>query len=154
LRVWRGRLSTAGNRGEQVHAASSIRRRLVLLEAPLLGDPGELRRVLLHELFHFAWVRLGNPGRRSFEETLAAEFRQAARGELGWSAAKRKLALAPGDVSLRTRKWREYACESFCDTAAWRFAAAPHPERTLAARFRRRRELWFENRFPGRPVAL
>ncbi|MEZ5351516.1 MAG: hypothetical protein R2762_02680 [Bryobacteraceae bacterium] len=132
--------------GDQVHAASDIRRRRVLLDRSLLAQPAELRRIAVHEAFHFVWIRLGNPTRRSFEKVLAAEHTRSARGELGLSAEVRKQRLCEADVRNRTRAWREYACESFCDTAAWLYArAGRHREFTLAERFCRQRTRWFEH---------
>jgi hypothetical protein len=44
----------------------------------------------------------------------------------------------------RNRRWREYCCESFCDTAAWLYAGvARHEEFTLAAPLRAARRKWF-----------
>jgi hypothetical protein len=115
----------------------------------LLDDPPELARILLHELFHFAWVRLGNPRRFAFEQILGREWDAGARGELGWSAQIRKEALGAGDVDGRSRAWREYVCESFCDTAAWCYGSLDdHAEFTLKPRFRDRRAAWYRN-FPG-----
>jgi hypothetical protein len=105
----------------------------------------------VHELFHFAWVRLGNPTRRSYEALVREEWKQHARGELGWSAESRKRALS-GDA-LRggnASQWRDYLCESFCDTAAWIYSGVRrHPEYTLAARHRNRRAEWFRAVFDG-----
>jgi hypothetical protein len=101
-------------RGE-VHAGSFLRERRIAFNC----SRAEFSRIFVHELFHFVWVRLGNPVRREFEELLAAEFREGARGELGWSAEWRKFALKRGDAGRRNRRWREYCCETFCDTAAW-----------------------------------
>jgi hypothetical protein len=127
-----------------VHAGSLLRERRILLETTLADDAGNFARIFVHELFHFAWLRLGNPRRRSYEMLLAEEIAAGARGELGWSAEWRKLALAPSDRRLRTRRWREYACESFCDSAAWLYSGAGrHPEFTLHARFRAGRRTWF-----------
>ena len=110
----------------------------------MLASPAELGRILIHELSHFAWVRLGNAQRRSYEDLLGEEIVKGAGGELGWSAEWRKRALSGSDRRERTRRWREYAAESFCDTAAWLFSGARrHEEYTLAARFRSRRRLWF-----------
>jgi len=103
-----------------------------------------LKRILIHELFHFVWLHLGNPSRRSWEELLLEEFRGHARGELGWSAEWRKLELGECDRRQRSRRWREYACESFCDTAAWLFTGLRrHAEFTLCARRREARRGWF-----------
>jgi hypothetical protein len=104
--------------------------------------------VLLHEYFHFAWVRLGNPRRRDWETYLAGEWNSGARGEAGWSAEWRKQKLSDEDVIERSRHWREYCCESFCDTAAW-IAGGVGTEVTLAPTRRRARRAWFEMQFGG-----
>jgi len=131
---------TAGN---PAHAATFIRRREIILDPELKKNPRQHRRILLHEYFHFAWVRLGNPRRVAWEALLKSEWRTHARGEAGWSAEWRKQKLSPRDVSDRTRSWREYCCESFCDTAA--FVFAPNPDRsevTLAPKRLRARAEW------------
>jgi hypothetical protein len=126
-------------------AAASIRRRVILLDEEVLGETGDFERILVHELFHFVWVRLENPLRRDWERLLGSELAHDAAGELGWSAEWRKTKLTLRDWRLRTPRWRRYACESFCDTAAWRFAGLRnHGEFTLAAPFRRSRRQWFE----------
>jgi len=125
-------------------AASSIPRRLILLDAEVLALHGEFERVLLHEIFHFAWVRLPNASRWGWERLLTGEFDEDICGELGWSAELRKSRLRPPDRAGRTPAWRRYACESFCDTAAWLFAGLPaHEEFTLPYRARRNRREWF-----------
>lgn len=145
LTAHRGRLLSRERRGTEVHAASFLRKREIVLDAALLGTPGQLSRILVHELFHFVWLRLGNARRRSWEHLLAAELLAHARGELGWSSELRKTSLEPA----RNRRWREYAAESFCDTAACLYSTCRrHPEYTLAARFRDRRQRWFESELP------
>jgi hypothetical protein len=126
-------------------AAASIPRRIILLDEEVLGERGNFERILVHELFHFVWVRLSHPLRRDWERLLARELEGDAAGELGWSAEWRKTKLTGRDRRLRTARWRRYACESFCDTAAWRFAGLRnHGEFTLPAQFRRVRRQWFE----------
>jgi hypothetical protein len=135
-------------------AAASIPGRVILLDSEVL-KPREFERTLVHEIFHFAWVRLSNEMRWDWEQTLAREFEQHAKGELGWSAERRKNKLVSRDVRHRARAWRLYACESFCDTAAWRFAGVPrHEDFTLAARFRRWRGAWFEEHIESRIVLI
>jgi hypothetical protein len=144
LRAWRGKLHHGEGPGDEVHAALFPRRRELVLDAALRRDPDELARIVVHEYFHLAWIRLGNPSRRSWEALLGAEMAAGARGELGWSAEWRKDKLAPRDPAGRSRRWREYACESFCDTAAWLYAGvAGHEEFTLRPRFRKPRQAWF-----------
>jgi hypothetical protein len=132
-------------------AATSIPRRTVLLDSEVLRRRGEFERILVHEIAHFIWVRLSNATRRGWEQVLAHEIGVHARGELGWSAEWRKRKLAPTDLPGRTPAWRRYACESFCDTAAWRFSGLKlHDEFTLAERYRGVRRVWFEKRIePG-----
>ncbi len=123
-----------------VHAGSFLRERRIDFDC----TRGEFPRILVHELFHFVWLRLGNPVRRGWEGILVAEFRRKSRGELGWSAQWRKEALTGADLVLRSRAWRLYCCESFCDTAAWLYCGrAVHPEFTLAANHRAARQKWF-----------
>src|SRR5207248_8122517 len=122
LRAHRGKLFTAGP-GKEVHAGSFLRQRRIVLDASLKKQPRELVRILTHELFHFAWLRLGNPKRKSYEDLLRRELRRRVKGELGWSAESAKDVLTRGDIGRRTPRWREYVCESFCDSAAWLLAA-------------------------------
>ncbi len=151
----RRRLYSGGFAGQAIHAASDLRQRSIVFDQALLSDPSELRRIVMHELFHFAWIRLGNPVRRQWEEILLAERRSRARGELGWSAEGRKRELTGADPRTRSRSWREYACESFCDTAAWLLTGMPsHPEATLALRHAHRRAEWFIALFHTRGVTI
>lgn len=142
-------------------AATHIPRRRILLDSGLLAHPGEFERILVHEIFHFAWVRLSNQTRRNWEGVLAAEFRAGARGELGWSSEWRKNKLQSdklrrSDIQGRTPAWRRYVCESFCDTAAWLCAGLRvHDEYTLVAGARRLRRSWFANHLlAGTPVPV
>lgn len=107
------------------------------MDADLTRHRGEFQRILTHELFHFVWVRLGNTRRKSWQLLIEAEVNAKARGELGWSAEWRK------QTGRRSgRPWRDYLCESFCDTAAWFYSRRSHREFTLAPRFRERRARW------------
>jgi hypothetical protein len=128
-----------------LHAATFVPRRHIVVDRALLKKQRELRRILYHELFHLVWSRLGNPLRRSYEELLRREWRESARGELGWSAERVKRGLKAADVRRRVRRWREYCCESFCDSAAWFCLRGrqEHEEWTLRPRFRERRRRWF-----------
>jgi hypothetical protein len=155
LSAFRGRLLSCDQRGEPVHAASHMRRREIVLDSALLRSPGELRRIFLHEAAHFAWVRLGNPRRWEYEELLRAEFQLRAQGELGWSAEGRKQALTREDWEGRSRRWREYVCESFCDSAAWLWCGLDHhSEFRLADKFRRIRSAWLNVQLVGRIVPV
>lgn len=131
--------------GQPVYAGSFIRKRQIVLDRELERQPRELARILVHELFHFVWARLGNPARRSYEELVLEEWKQRARGELGWSAESRKRELSNQWRRTASLQWRAYLCESFCDTAAWIYSGVRrHPEYTLAARHRNRRAAWFQ----------
>ena len=131
-----------------VHAGSFLRERRIAFDC----TAAEFPRIFVHELFHFVWLRLGNPRRRSFEDLLRNE---RASGELGWSAEWRRQALDPSDSALRSRHWREYCCESFCDTAAWLYSGlTEHPEFTLATACRTSRRLWFQKAFDNRELPL
>lgn len=139
VRYRTGLVDTAGN---PAHAATFIRKRLILLDNELQNDPAEHSRILTHERFHFVWVRLGNPLRLDWERLLQNEANRRARGESGWSAEWRKRELTPSDLTNRTRRWREYCCESFCDTAAW-ILTESETELTLANRWCVGRKRWF-----------
>ena len=131
--------------GGRLHAGAFLRERRIVFGRELRHDRREFARIFVHEVFHFAWARLGNTRRRSWEALLDKELRARAGGELGWSAEWRKQVLSRRDRHLRTRRWREYCCESFCDTAAWIFSGiGGHGEFTLPAAARKRRRQWFE----------
>ena len=125
-------------------AATHIPHRRILLDSGLLARRGEFERILVHEIFHFVWVRLSNQTRRSWERLLTAELSDRAQGELGWSAEWRKHKLTRADAGRRTPAWRRYVCESFCDTSAWLCAGLRrHEEYTLPAARRNTRRRWF-----------
>jgi hypothetical protein len=145
IRYRRDLRDTAGN---PAHAATSIPARLIVLDPDLKKSGREHRRILLHEYFHFVWVRLGNPRRLEWERHLAREWHAGARGEAGWSAEWRKQRLSHGDVAGRSRRWRDYCCESFCDTAASTYGK-DNSEVTLAQTRRRARAAWFHKLFPA-----
>jgi hypothetical protein len=122
---------------------------VILLDSELLATRGEFERILVHEIFHFVWVRLSNSARRSWEIVLAAEIENGTAGELGWSAEWRKLKLSKVALRRRSVAWRRYACESFCDTAAWLYAGlARHEDFTLPSAPRRVRREWFQSNLP------
>jgi hypothetical protein len=134
-----------------VHAGAFLRERRVACDC----TTAEFPRIFAHEAAHFIWVRLGNPRRRAWEELLRSELRIRGKGELGWSAEWRKAALTRRDPPLRTRRWREYCCEAFCDTAAWMWSGARrHPEFTLAANLRGLRRKWFAAHLAGRRLPI
>ena len=134
-----------------VHGGSFLRERRIALDC----TRAELPRIFVHEAAHFIWLRLGNPRRLSYEALLRGEIAQNAGGELGWSAEWRKNALSAEELLDRSRRWREYCCESFCDTSAWLYSGmSRHPEFTLATRWRNRRKLWFSRTVGGRTLRI
>jgi len=136
------------DRRGDVHAGAFLRTRCLIFDC----TPAEFPRIFVHELFHFVWLRVGNARRRSFEDLLRNESR---RGELGWSAEWRRRELRASDIRARNRRWREYCCESFCDTAAWIYSGVrKHEEFTLAARFRRIRRKWFHATIGTRELSI
>jgi hypothetical protein len=139
------------DRHGQVHAGSFPRERRIVFDRGL----AEFRRVFVHELFHFVWLRMSNAARRSYEELVKPECLAGSLGELGWSAEWRKRALKPHDIETRSRRWREYCCESFCDSAAWLYSGiGRHEEFTLAARYRKRRQAWFAKTVEGGALSI
>jgi hypothetical protein len=125
----------------------------MILDDCLLRTPRQLARIFVHELFHFVWVRLGNAKRREYERLVENELRQKARGELGWSAELAKASVTRLDWMNRTKRWRDYVCESFCDTAGWMYGrAGSYSEMTLAASYRRVRRDWFRKTLVGLPI--
>jgi hypothetical protein len=142
------KLLSGAHRGTPVHAASFIRERKIVLETELFEQSRLLRLILIHEIFHFVWARIGNLPRCSFAALLANETALGARGELGESSEMWK-----NRLSGKARIWREYVCESFCDTAAWRYAGiATHASFTLAQRWCKRRGRWFSEQIDNRCV--
>jgi hypothetical protein len=151
LTAYRGRLLSADprKRGTAVHAASFLRKREIVLESELLARKSDLRLILVHEIFHFVWLRLGNPKRRAFRALLEREMKQRARGELGESAEVHKLAVSSFcNQPSSSGRWRDYVCESFCDSAAWLYAGVKsNSSWTLAVRWQRKRKQWFQDVF-------
>ena len=127
-----------------MHAATFVPQRRIVLEQDLLEDAALLRLILTHEILHFAWRRLGNLRRREYRELLASERAGRARGELGESAAVAKEKMLETGWLSGSSAWRQYACESFCDTGAWLLGGVGrHASFRLAKRWRERRAAWF-----------
>ena len=137
------KLLSRGKKGTPVSAASFLLDRKIILDRELLRDASELRRILIHELFHFVWRRIGNNRRAEWDHLLSEEQIAGAKGDLGWSAEWRRNELRAADLETKSVRWREFACETFCDTAAWFYSTRPHPEHTLQLRFRKPRRQWF-----------
>jgi hypothetical protein len=149
LNVHRGKLLWGfPPQGIPVHAACFLPEREIVLQTELLERPHRFRFILIHELFHFAWRRLGNARRAEFSNILRAEQQAHARGELGDSSNLKKQRLEMRDWMSNSRAWRDYVCESFCDTAGWLFSGIKRDAAfTLAPRWRHRRARWFHDSF-------
>ena len=133
------------------HAGTLLRERRILFDCVAAEFP----RIFVHEVFHFVWLRAGNAARISFGQVLAGEIESGVRGELGWSAELRKDKLTAADRRNRTRRWRDYCCESFCDTAAWLYSGVEgHEEFTLGKRCRKTRREWFHRMYNGRQLPI
>jgi hypothetical protein len=146
-----GRMSAIRSKYGPSHAGTLLRERCILFDC----TAAEFPRIFVHEVFHFVWLRAGNVARISFERLLAGEIERGVRGELGWSAELRKEKLTAADRRNRTRRWREYCCEGFCDTAAWLYCDLErHEEFTLAKRCRKIRRQWFEGTFGDRQLPI
>lgn len=153
LRATRGKLVSGGLAGSAVHAGSFLRERKIVLDSDLLVNAPELMRILTHELFHFVWRKLNNETRQAWDQLVRQQMETP--GELGWSAEWRKEALSTADPIGRTRRWREYLCESFCDSAAWYYSGNQrHREFTLPAKDRRARRQWFAQLIAERRLPL
>lgn len=151
LTAHRGKLlSGRPELGIPVYAASFIRERRIVLESEVLDHPETLPLIAIHEVFHFVWPGLGNRARHEYRELLRREWMQGARGELGESSLLKKEPLRPGGIDgLSSRAGRDYMCESFCDTAAALYSGIAESDWfTLAPCWRKRRERWFQERFP------
>jgi hypothetical protein len=133
-------------KGTPVHAGGFLQERRIVLESQLLANCPLLRLILTHELFHFAWPRLGNPSRASFASLITDELSGKARGELGESAAvSKKNLLASRSIQQQRRNFRHYLCEAFCDTGAFLYSGVRASEHfTLARRWVARRTSWFQ----------
>ncbi len=105
-----------------------------------------MKFILVHELFHFVWARLGNELRAQYSALLQNERSRSARGELGESSEFRQ-ALLVNKIIVSGETWREYVCESFCDTAAWLYTGVRNGSGRLRPRWREQRRNWFSNAF-------
>ncbi|HTU46730.1 MAG TPA: hypothetical protein VMF91_16810 [Bryobacteraceae bacterium] len=141
-------MSSSAEHGIAVDAASFLREREIVLHTELLAEPEAFGFILVHELFHFVWRRLGNRRRAEFSALILQERVAHARGELGDSSAFKKQRVADSDRLRNSVAWRDYICESFCDTAAWLYADRQSDASfTLARRWQNRRADWFRAAF-------
>jgi hypothetical protein len=155
LTAYKGKLLSKSPNGDAVYAGSFLRERKIILDELMLRTPRVLERIFVHEVFHFVWSKLGNRLRASYERLVLQELEWKVSGELGWSAESMKQQLAASDVRNRTRRWKDYICESFCDTAGWLFGSATrYSEMTLGREQRDARRRWFREHLVDRPLSI
>lgn len=155
LTAWRGQLLSRSHKGDAVYAGCFLRKRRIVLDDHIRTKPRVLERIFIHEVFHFIWSRLGAPLRESFEQLIENETQAGVSGELGWSAESMKLKLQPEDRLERNRRWKDYLCESFCDSGAWYFGTAKrYSENTLATEYRSHRRAWLRSNLLDRPLSI
>jgi hypothetical protein len=155
LTAYKGKLLSKSPHGDAVYAGSFLRQRKIVLDEVMLRTPRVLERIFVHEVFHFVWTKLGNKLRTSYEQLLISEFDAGLAGELGWSAESMKQQLTATDRLKRTRRWKDYMCESFCDTAGWLFGSASrYSEMTLGRAERDARRRWFREHVVDRPLSI
>jgi hypothetical protein len=66
-----------------------------------------------------------------------------------------KQKLQKDDRGDRSRRWKDYVCESFCDTGAWCFGIAKrYSENTLAREHRATRRKWMRQHLLARDLAI
>jgi hypothetical protein len=139
---------------DEVHASTHLHRRLILLDIALLKNPRERDRILAHEIFHFVWWKAPLL-RAAYSALIQEELSAGATGEMGWSAEWRKVALKRNDVQQHSGRFRDYLCESFCDTCAcFLLNIKRHPEITLRAKFRGTRGNFFAANLAGRRLKI
>ncbi|HYO82281.1 MAG TPA: hypothetical protein VES20_12830 [Bryobacteraceae bacterium] len=143
LTAWRGQLLSKSHKGDAVYAGCFLRKRQITLDASMLRTPRVLERIFIHEVFHFVWSKLDQATRRSWDALIRAEVKSSVRGELAWSAESMKNRVTAADMQQRSRRWKDYLCESFCDTAAWYFGTVRrYAENTLDRDTRDQRRAW------------
>jgi hypothetical protein len=155
LTAYKGKLLSKSPHGDAVYAGSFLRQRRIVLDELMLRTPRVLERIFVHEVFHFVWSKLGNKLRASYEQMVMAEYDAGVDGELGWSAESLKQQVSASDREKRTRRWKDYICESFCDTAGWLFGSATrYSEMTLGRPERDIRRRWFREHVVDRPLSI
>jgi hypothetical protein len=148
-------LLSRSHKGDAVYAGSFLRRRSIVLEQQMVKTPRVLERIFVHEVFHFVWSRLPRQLRESYDRLIREELKRSVKGELGWSAESMKLALTTEDIADGNRRWKDYLCESFCDTAGWMYGSASrYTEMTLDRRSRDLRRRWVEEHLEGRALSV
>ncbi len=131
MRAHRGQLVFGEGPGQPLQGASFLAERRIVLDEALLGHAPDLVNIFAHEVYHFVWRRLSNEERKSFADLLAGEKTPL---HAGHSSRTRYEAWRE---KATERRWRDYVCEAFCDTAA----GLTNPNTLISAQRRR----WFGN---------
>ncbi|MBC7928324.1 MAG: hypothetical protein H7039_22005 [Bryobacteraceae bacterium] len=155
LTAWRGELLSRSHKGDAVYAGCFLRKRRIVLDQQMVKTPRVLERIFVHEVFHFVWSRLARDLRESYELMILSEIQASTRGELGWSAESLKIKLSAQEIATRNRKWKDYLCESFCDTGGWLYGTATrYSEMTLDRASRDLRRAWIRENIETRPITI
>ena len=122
-------LDTAGN---AAHAATFIRDRLIVLDEDLQKDSRGARCAFCSMNCCTSSGCGRETGAASHGKTSCAKNgKRAFAANADGRPSGARMQLRAVDVRVRTRAWREYCCESFCDTGAW-FCGGGEKEVTLA----------------------
>jgi hypothetical protein len=112
LRAYRGKLEFGPGPGEEVFAASFLARREIVFDQTLLNHAPAFINIVAHEIYHFVWRRLPNPDRTAWASLLS---REKAPLHTGLSS---RLRFEAWRDRKSDRRWKDYVCEAFCDSAA------------------------------------
>jgi hypothetical protein len=140
MRAYRGKLQVGPGPGDEVFAASFIPRREIVFDSDLLAHAPDFVNIVAHEIYHFVWRRLPNAERANWSELLAAEKRVMHTG------LSSRLRFEAWREAESPRRWKDYVCEAFCDTAA----AMTHPNVRISAHRRK----WFGNLIKKRKLPV
>jgi hypothetical protein len=140
MRAYRGKLQVGPGPGAEVFAASFIPRREIVFDSDLLGHAPDFVNIVAHEIYHFVWRRLANVERNNWSDLLAAEKRVSHAG------LSSRLRHEDWSVAKTPRKWKDYVCEAFCDTAG----ALTNPNTRISPHRRR----WFGNLMKKRKLPV
>jgi len=126
--------------GEEVFAASFVARREIVLASELLDHAPALVEIFAHEIYHFAWCRLGNPERAAWADLLRIETKPKHAG------LSSRLRYDEFIQQATDRRWKNYICEAFCDTAG----AMTLPKANISSQ----RKRWLESLRERRKLAV
>lgn len=126
--------------GEEVFAASFLARREIVFASELLDHAPALVEIFAHEIYHFAWRRLGNVERAAWAQLLQGETKPKHAG------LSSRLRYEEFIERRADRRWKNYVCEAFCDTAG----AMTQPKSKISSQ----RKQWFKRLLKRRKLAV